>query len=483
MADVLTALDLAFLSLEKPNVHMHVGGISIFDPSTRPGGRLTFGEYSRHFRSRLHRLPRLRQRVQEDAFGWGGLRWAEDPDFELKNHLFHERLPAPGGERELNQLAGWIMSKPLPRDRPLWENHFVEGLAGGRVAVIMKAHHAMEDGLAGLRQTELLFDCEDSLEERRPAPAPRPGGPWALLDRVLNLPLPRDPGAALSRAVAAVAGAGDFLAAGMVAPDSPFNGELGAAREVGTWHARLSEARALHHRLGVSFNDAVLAMVADGLQRYLVGRGVALPERVRVMVPVATRRTRSSDLGNQVSAFLLDVPLDGATAFQSVSRILRATHAARAREEATALAVVEEVGGWFAVPLQRLVTRPFFGQRLFNLVVSDIRGLEHGIRLRGARHLASYPLMPLAQGSGLSIAVLTMGGVFGVGVTSEPQVVPEPQALADAIGGAFRDLQRDSRSAAGSVSVAARVASRRRPRPGTPAARPRRRSAPAARPS
>ena len=453
---------------------MNVGGVSIFDPATRAGGRLTFDEYRERVLGRLHRVPRLHQRLSQDPFGLGPVRWTYDAAFDPDLHLFHDALPAPGGRRELEDLAGWILSGRLERDRPLWENHFVSGLEGGRVAVIVKAHHALEDGLAGLRQTELFLD-DDPEPAPRPAPAAWPRaarGPIPrLVDRILEAPIPGATGHRVGTALDAAAGLAGFLAAGPTVVPAPFNGRLGADRAVATWSAPLEEVREVHHRLGVSFNDVVLAITAGGLRRYYLRQGVQPPARVRAMVPVSTRTGGARAFGNDLSAFLVDLELGSGTAAGAAIRACRECHDGRGRGEATALSVIEELDGLLAPPLQRAAGRLFTSNRLFNLVVSNVRGLERPLRLLGARHLVSYPLMPLAPGSGLSVAVLTMGGVLGYAVTCDPYLLPEPERLAEAVGDAFRELQ---------VETGARRAS---PRPGSAGARRRPRSAPAARPS
>ncbi|HVC06551.1 MAG TPA: wax ester/triacylglycerol synthase family O-acyltransferase [Solirubrobacterales bacterium] len=448
MAQTLSPLDSVFLSIESPAVHMQVGGVSIFDPSTGPGGTLTFDDYRRRVISRLDRLPRLRQRLSQDPLRLGPIRWVPDAAFDPDLHLMHDALPRPGGERELNELAGWIMSTPLERDRPLWESHFVEGLSGGRVAVIMKAHHAMEDGLAGLRQTELVLD-DDPDPSHGGHPGPPAAGPRSslvrqLVDSLLDLPIPGAGAHRLGTAVSATAGVVDYLSACLLAPSTPLNGELGADRAVATWSAPLEVAKAVHHRLGVSFNDLVLAITAGGLRRYFLRRGLQPPPRVRVMVPVSTRFGQAQAFGNHVSAFLLDLDLGWRSAAETARRISADAHSGRARDEAIALALLEELNGLLAQPLQRAAGRLLVANRLFNLVVSDVRGLERPLSLLGARHLASYPLMPLAPGSGLSIAVLTMGGVLGVAVICEPRLVPDPELLAEAIADAFRELRLEA---------------------------------------
>jgi diacylglycerol O-acyltransferase / wax synthase len=438
MREHLSALDLAFLLIEKPAVHMHVGGVSVFDPASRPGGKLAFSEFRRHLESRLDRMPRLRQRLH------AGGRWVDDREFDLDRHLFNEALPHPGGQLELDILVGRLLAQQLDRRLPLWEMYFVEGLAGGRVAVVTKSHHAMGDGMAGLHNAEELFDSTPRpFRPGRVQPwhaEAEPSG-WLPLDRLLELPigLP-DLGRAASKTAMAAAGLAGYVANGMRAPSSPLNGRLTRERAFASWQVPLEEAKAVHHRLGVSFNDMLLAISAGGLSRYLRGRGILPPPRVRALIPVSTSGGFGHAAGNQVSAFLLDLDLGRLSGAESARLVNARTHSALARNEAAALRFIEELGWLVPSPLQAAGLRAAMASRLFNLVVSSVRGVEHPLYLLGARHVVSYPLMPLAEGSGLSIAVLTAGGVMGVGITCEPNLVPLPDRLSAAMNEAFEEL-------------------------------------------
>jgi diacylglycerol O-acyltransferase / wax synthase len=460
--DHLSALDLAFLLIEKPAVHMHVGGISIFDPVTRPGGTLSFGEFRRHLESRLCRMPRLRQRLQ--AGGW----WVDDREFDLDRHLFNEALPRPGGQEELEGLVGRLLSEQLDRRHPLWETYFVEGLAGGRVAVVTKSHHAMGDGLAGLHNAEELFDS--SPRPFRPGPVrpwrpeAGPSGSRRLLKRLLGLPIALpDLGRAASMMAMAAAGLAGFVAKGMKAPSSPLNGPLSQERAFASWRIPLEEAKAVHHGLGVSFNDMLLATTAGGLSRYLRGRGILPPRRVRALIPVSTSSGLDHAAGNQVSAFLLDLDLGRLPGADSAQLVRARTHTALARNEVAALRVAEELGALVPAPLQAAGLNAAMANRLFNLVVSNVRGVEHPLYLLGARHVVSYPLMPLAEGCGLSIAAMTAGGVMGVGITCDPNLVPHPERLAAGMSEAFEELARSPKA---STSCPGEAAGKRRSRSG-----------------
>src|SRR5437660_11100622 len=161
--DRLTGLDSSFLHLERDSAHMHVAGCMVFE-GTAPD----YEELLAQVESRLHLVPRYRQRLAFVPLGQGRPVWVDDPHFKLTFHVRHTALPRPGGEEELKRLAGRVFSQPLDRARPLWELWLVEGLAGYRFAMLSKTHHALVDGISGVDIITVLFDT---------SPHPTPVGP------------------------------------------------------------------------------------------------------------------------------------------------------------------------------------------------------------------------------------------------------------------------------------------------------------------
>jgi WS/DGAT/MGAT family acyltransferase len=181
MAERLTALDASFLYLETPQMHMHVAGLTILDPSTRPDGRLPLDDVRRLLASRLHLAPRLRQRVVMVPGNLGLPLWVDDASFDLDFHLRRAALPSPGGRPELTEYVQRSISRPLDRTKPLWELHVIEGLEDGHVATLFKAHHAMIDGISGMQLSAAVYDLQPVPPEpsRRPrwVPEPTPSPP------------------------------------------------------------------------------------------------------------------------------------------------------------------------------------------------------------------------------------------------------------------------------------------------------------------
>src|ERR671910_33066 len=166
--DRLSAIDASFLHQEKQASHMHVGALVIFDGP--PPGREEFAEQTE---SRLSLVPRYRQKLAFPRLEMGRPFWVDDPSFNLDYHVRHTALPRPGSDQELRQLVGRIFSQRLDRSKPLWEVWLVQGLEGGRFALISKTHHALVDGISGVDLMTVLFDLSPV-----PQIAPHEGEPW-----------------------------------------------------------------------------------------------------------------------------------------------------------------------------------------------------------------------------------------------------------------------------------------------------------------
>src|SRR3954451_19403251 len=152
--DRLTAVDAAFLAQEGPAAHMHVGAVLIFE-----GPAPSFDAFADQIRGRLHLVPRYRQKLAFPPLETGRPLWVDDASFNLEYHVRHTALPGPGSEEQLRALAARIHSQALDRTKPLWEMWLVQGLEGGRFALLSKTHHALVDGVAGVDLATVLFDA------------------------------------------------------------------------------------------------------------------------------------------------------------------------------------------------------------------------------------------------------------------------------------------------------------------------------------
>jgi len=292
MSDSLTALDATFLELEQQDegALMGIGGVSVFDP-VPGGGAPTVEELCANLGSRLDLLPRYSQRLSSTRTG--GLawpRWVDDDRFQIRNHVNHVALPAPGGQAELCEWAADFYSHRLDRTRPLWEMTLIEGLPEGRWATAHKTHHCLVDGVGSVDVAYVLLDAEPNPPERPPARPPEPRAGGSLLGPFL--PSPPQPIAHAAQAGANVARAGlhatlhpretlersrslaelivrDELIA---APHTSLNVPIGSTRRFAVVNRPLAELKAASRALGGSVNDVVLAACTTGLRRMLLAR-------------------------------------------------------------------------------------------------------------------------------------------------------------------------------------------------------------------
>jgi diacylglycerol O-acyltransferase len=466
--DRLTGLDAAFLDLEAGGAHMHVAGILIFD-----GEPPAYDDLLRTIASRLHLVPRYRQKLAAVPFGQGRPEWVDDPHFNLRYHVRHSALPAPGGDEELERIAGRLFALPLDRGKPLWELNLVEGLAAEdgepRFALISKTHHALVDGVSGVDITSVLFDQAPEPEFEPPAAGdgdPGPAAPpWvprpeptpsqllarALLERA-TVPAEtlrairhatRTPRHAARRAAEGLAGLGAMVRAGLnPAPPSPLNVAIGPHRRY-TWvDADLEELKAVKNALGGTLNDAVLASVTLALGRWLRGRGTDTEGLVlKAMVPVSVRaEAERGALGNRVAAMWASLPVgldDPADVHATVAEAMRGL---KESGQAVGARTLTQLADFAPPTIASQAARLQARQRYFNLVVTNVPGPQFPLYLLGRRMRAIYPVVPLARNQALGIAIMSYNGRLGFGLLADFDALPDLHDVADALRAAIADL-------------------------------------------
>jgi WS/DGAT/MGAT family acyltransferase len=455
----LTALDASFLYLERPAMHMHVAGLAVLDPSTCPNGRLRAEDVEAAMASRLHLAPRFRQRIVDVPFNLGLPVWADDPQFDLGFHVRRSALPAPGGRRELADSVQRVLSRPLDRTKPLWEMYVIEGLEDGHVAVLMKAHHAMLDGLAGIRLTTVLYDVSPNRPEMPELPPwqpePEPSNRELLDEAVRDLALhpPRAISAALenvrrSPALAAI-GLG-AVASGVrsvfdmgARPTSPFDVRIGPNRRFAMTEAPFHRFKELKDTLGGTVNDVVLTVVGGALYRLLRARREPTRGRtLRVMVPVSVRAGDDGPLGNRVAPAFVDLPVGAMSAKRRLALVREGTKHFKDTMMAVSVDTIIGRGAYAPGGLLSAAARAASRGPWFNLVVSNIPGPQQPMYLAGARLVASYPSMPLGQNSALSIACTSLGGTMAFGLTGDWDGMPDIDALALALDESLAELSK-----------------------------------------
>ena len=463
--DRLSALDAAFLHLEKGGAHMHVAAVMVFDGEPPSHEELMAG-----VESKLHLVPRYRQRLAFVPGDQGRPVWVDDPHFNLGYHVRHTALPSPGSDQELRRLAGRLLEQPLDRGKPLWEMWLVEGLApthhGARPrwALIGKTHHALVDGVSGVDITAVLLDVSPEpapVEPPRPwAPSPPPGGAQLLVEALVEratqprealrgvralLRAPRQAAGAVAGSAAAV---GAMAWAGVrSAPPSRLNVPIGPHRRY-TWvDADLALLKEAKTALGGTVNDAVLTVVALALGRHLRRHGDDTTDLVlRAMVPVSVRAdTEHGALGNRVSAMYAPLPVGVEDPAECFVAIREAMGDLKASGQAASAEVITRLGDFAPPTILSQAARLQARQRLFNLVVTNVPGPQFPLYLAGRRLLGLYPVVPLAQRQALGVAIMSYDGRVGFGLLSDLDALPDLDALATDLDDAVHALARAAR--------------------------------------
>jgi len=456
VATRLSALDAAYLRQESDTNPMSNAGVTVLDPSSREGG-LSFADVRAVLARRLHLLPRLRQRLATVPFGAGRPVWVDDDAFDLDWHLRRVVLPPPGDARRLRELVEELHPRRLDRRRPLWECYVVEGLTGGRVALVVRFHHALADGMSAMYLAGALLD-EDLVRRAgpvadgwRPEPPPAPADllSTALVEQqqtaarlaaaaaelVADPTRLRESAARLRRAVASLPSPESFR-------DGPFNVPVGRERRVAWTTVPARTLREVARAAGVASSDAVLGVVAAALGHLLALRGEQRTS-LRALLPLADAAPdQRGGFGNQGSCVLIDLPI---AAVDPLARLrLVAGETQRVRDAGQRLVATALRSLWEALPagIDPLVTAAGQAQRTHcHLVVSYMRGTRRPLAFDGARHIATVPVPPLAPRLALTVAVARLGDTVGFGFTGDWAAVPDIDRLPEGVAAAVAALR------------------------------------------
>jgi diacylglycerol O-acyltransferase / wax synthase len=456
--DRLTGLDASFLHLEDESAHMHVAAVMIFEGPPPHHDDVVDG-----IRTRLHLVPRYRQKLAFVPLGQGRPRWVDDPHFNLRYHVRHTALPEPGTEDQLKRLAGRVFSQRLDRDKPLWEMWVVEGLDGGdRFAVLSKTHHALVDGVSGIDIMSVLFDTKPEpdapppAEKKRWLPAPTPSRAQllgeALYERA-TVPaeiargaraLVRGPRRIASAAAGSLAGVGSMVRAGLSpAPKTPYNERIGPHRRF-TWvRMQLADVKAIKDGLGGTVNDVMLATVTGALGRHLRRRGVDVSPQLelKAMVPVSVRpEAARGALGNQVAAMMAPLPVGLEDPVERMERISDAMAHLKSGGQAVGAQVLTELTGFAPPNIMSQAARVVARQRMFNLVVTNVPGPQFPLYMMGRELEGLFPMVPLAPNQALGIAIMSYNGTINFGLVGDFDLMSDLDDLADDLHAALAEL-------------------------------------------
>jgi WS/DGAT/MGAT family acyltransferase len=471
--DRLTAVDASFLAQEGPTSHMHVGAVMIFE-----GPPPAYEDLADHVRARLHLVPRFRQKLAFPPLETGRPLWVDDPNFNLEYHVRDTALPAPGTERQLRALAARVHSQALDRTKPLWEMWLVQGLEGGRFALLSKTHHALVDGVSGVDLATVLFDLQPEpavLEHSATAwePHETPSGIDMAARGVRALiGLPFDaaaravgaatrPTEALAGTREALEGIGEVVWAGMnPAPETPLNVDIGPHRRFVWVRHELRDFKRVKDAFGGTVNDVVLAVVSGALQKWLRSRGVRTEGlELRALVPVSIRaRDEHHQLGNRLAAMRAPLPVYVEDPVARLRVVRQAMDGLKESKQAVGAEVLAGMQALAPPTILAQASRLNFSTRLFNLLVTNVPGPQFPLYVLGRRLQDLFPVAFLPKRHGLAVAVMSYNGGMDFGLLGDYDAMPDLEDLAARFDESLAELL----AAAGAAKKNGKVSSRER---------------------
>ena len=442
---------VGFLYGETSGWHMHVSALLILDPTDAPG--FSFEAVREGYAHRLGSAPALRDRLVGAPLGLDRPVLVDDPDFDLDAHLHRTEVPAPGTRREVADLVAVLIARKLDRRRPLWEAWWIDGLDDGRVALVVKIHHTLVDGVSGMNLAGLIMDLErDPASADDPAPArERERAPstatlaLGALRSVAALPWRS------ARFANQLARQTATFTRQMLGPEPPprafsaprtrLNRIIGAERRLAVTTIPMAEVLAVKTAFDAKFNDVVLALCGGALRGYLEARGELPDASLVAQVPVSVRTEESmTEPGTQVVNMFTTLATDVADVAERLRLIQAVT--TRAKQYQHAIFADRSIAMPDLVPpiVLGAAARVFTGlglerwiPPLFNVIVSDVRGSPVDLFVSGARVEAIYPLGPLLLGSALNVTALSNRDGMDVGFLATPEAVPDPWELVERI--------------------------------------------------
>ncbi|HXR31800.1 MAG TPA: wax ester/triacylglycerol synthase family O-acyltransferase [Solirubrobacterales bacterium] len=480
--DRLTSFDTSFLTNEKSNGHMAIGAVLVCE-----GEPPVHEDFLAHVRTRVHLLPRLRQRLAFPPLRLGTPFWVDDHDFDLVNHVRRVSLPAPGDDAQFHDVVGEVLSPPLDRSRPLWELVLVEGFEDERFAIVYKTHHALADGFSAVDIGTLLFDAEPDAEpigdeqpwkpQRSPTAltlvARAASGIWATARRMVRWlgRAARQPQRARKRAADGIAGLWEVTwNLARPAPKVPLNVDIGIARSFSWAGFTLADFKLIKNALGVTVNDVILSATAGALRRWLHDREVDTKGmELKALVPVSIRTVNEQgELGNKLTAMRGPLPVGVADPVERAQIVHAEMEALKDSKQPLGAEAIWGLNDWFrdfAPPLLLAPTAAInFSTRLFNLLVTNFPGPQVPFYVLGRELTGVFPIGFLARRHALAIAIISYNGQVNFGILADRDSMPDADRLSAYLAEAVEELRAAARIASRGKSNGDDLAGDTRPR-------------------
>ena len=443
----LSPLDAMFLSKDAPEEPRQIASLAILEPTDSP---LTYDRLIQVISERLDIVPRYRQVPRKVPGALGTPVWVDDEDFDISLHVRRSALPRPGTRASLHELVGRLVARRLDVDRPLWELYLVEGLEGGSVALLFKAHQALVDGSETIDLAQVLLEETDQVrdiphEDWTPRPSPRGMGLVAATVR-RNVSHPaealRITEHHLGRAVRRV----PVVGANQPVPRGPLSTVLSRHRRFSTIATDLEDFRRVREQHGGTVNDVILASIAGGIRGWMMTRAepVTAKTAFRAMVPMSVVADDGlpTSLGSKVRGHLLSLPVGESNPVVRLHQVSYALKDHRETGSAVAANQLASLPGFATSTFHAVGARVAATEtgRGHHLVVTNVPGPQDPVYMAGEQVAEVYPCLPLSDHRAVSIGVTSYHGRVFFGIVADREAVPDVDVLGQCIREALEEL-------------------------------------------
>ena len=486
----LSSLDAAFLYLENETTPLHIGAVTLFE------GRTDVPAFKKSIASKLHLIPRYRQRIVVPPLNVGHPTWEFDPDFDIDNHIEEASVGGKGTTAQLRRLAGRLFEGVLDREKPLWKIYLINDLEDGNSAMVSLVHHCMVDGVSGAELLGIILDPlpnPEPVEEHPYNPDPLPETSKVLVDAVWSNVVEQFEnwtelqqnalnfaksfrGTQLLSAVRDMPG----ILRGVLRPmpNLPFNSRTFSGKRKISWSAcSFAEARAIRGELGGTVNDVILTTLGGAMRHYLEyhDRPVKKKQVLRVMVPVSVRREdERGALGNRVSMLPVNVPLleDPVERMRAVTE---QTNTLKKNHVAEALSLMQHAWQGTLPAIQATLGRAIFAPRLqpaidfvartpaLHMVCTNVPGPQIPLYALGRRVTGHFPLVPVVPGMGMNLAIFSYNQRLHFGLVADASAAPDVTRFNKFLDESFVELRKAAGAAEAEIIEVRRPQQRKLP--------------------
>lgn len=463
----LTGLDASFLYLETRNAPMHIGGLSIYDPATAPGGKIRFKQVVENFSSRVHRVPAMTSRLVTVPLRLDHPYWVSDGTFDPEFHVRHIALPAPGDWRQLCILISRIHARPLDRNRPLWEAYVIDGLDNvegypkGCFAVFTKMHHAAIDGASGVEINAVMHDLSPepaAVDEIQAFTVDTTPSSAELLVRAqlntVKIPF-RFAGIAKNTAPSLIKAATGVVTGKLSRvsniPRTRFNSNVSPHRVIDALRVDFEDVRKIKNAFKpATVNDVALTIVGGALRKYLESKGELPEQSLAAMAPINVRtEDKLGTAGNQVSQMTVRLYSDIEDARERLQAVHEGTRNAKELTHAIGAKTMTDytqfIPSTLTASAARLASSWSLANRfspVYNCVVTNVPGPPVPLYCTGAKMLSSFGTGPVLDSVGLFQAISTYCGEFAITFTACRDMMPDPAFYRECLQASFDELKQ-----------------------------------------